>query len=145
MSMATKYAMMKRGGMCAHGGEPGNCKMCMAEGGFVEEEKDSGYGAMPMDSETMEGDLTDDMIDRIMAKRMMSEGGEVANDDSPIADEKSAQFDDLVKDDELESGYTGENSGDEIGDEQEDKDRDDMIERIMKQRAMKASKMPRPA
>lgn len=83
------------------------------------------------------------MVDRVMAKKY-SKGGMVANDDEPIADEMPAQYDDLALRDDLEEHYTGANSGDELGDAQEDHDRADIIARIMKSRA-KRDKMPRPA
>lgn len=151
MSLANAYYMRKRmakGGMCEHG--LSMCEMChggkMAEGGFIEEEKASGYGDMPMDGEKMNmaAEMEDeDMIDRIMRQRY-SEGGKVANDSGPIADEESAEYDDLVKDDDLEMHDTGANSGDELGDAQEDEDRHDVVARIMRSRAKK-DRLPRPA
>ncbi len=88
----------------------------------------------------------EDMVGRIMKQRAQhySEGGRVANDTPPIADFEDNQFDDLVKDDDLEEHYTGDNSGDEIGDEQEDEDRHDIVSRIMKSRRLK-DRMPHPA
>ncbi len=139
MSMAIKYRMMKKnkradGGMCEHGSKA--CEMChggkMAEGGFVGEEKASGYA-------------DEDMVGRIIRSRMQSysKGGRVSNDTPIIADFEENQFDDLVKDDDLEQHYTGANSGDEIGNEQEDEDRRDIVSRIMKSRKKK-DKMPNP-
>ncbi len=154
MSMAIKYAMQKhakkmsRGGACdEHGTEM--CEMChggkMAEGGFVEEEKESGYERMPegrekMDSAAMMED--EDMISRIMKQRY-SKGGRIANDTPITADFEDNQFDDLVKDDDLEMHYTGQNSGDEIGNEKMDEDDRDLIARIMKSRRSK-DRMPHP-
>jgi hypothetical protein len=83
-----------------------------------------------------------DMVDYIMAKRM-SRGGEVANDTPPIADGKEADYDYLAKHDDMEFNYTGKNSGDEIGNEQEDDDRHDMVDRIMLKRMRERN--PRPA
>lgn len=85
------------------------------------------------------------LIDRIMKKRM-SKGGMVANSDHGEDDEDLAgfspnEFDDLSLRDDLEEHYTGKNSGDEIGDEQEDEDREDIISRIMRSRRKK-DKMP---
>lgn len=100
--------------------------MAMAEGG---EANGSGF--------------SDDMVSRIM-KHRYSEGGMVANDTPPIADEMPADYDDLALRDDLEMSETGANSGDEIGDDQEDEDRDDIVKRVMKSRAKK-DKMPRPA
>lgn len=87
----------------------------------------------------------DDLVMRIMKKRY-SMGGEVSNDtgEGEVADEMPNQFDDLVLDDSLEDHDTGANSGDELGNSQEDEDRHDIISRIMKSRAKK-DKNPRPA
>lgn len=76
--------------------------------------------------------------------RHYSEGGRIANESMPMADSEHAEYDDLVKDDHLQEHYTGANSGDEIGDEQEDEDRHDIVARIMKSRHHK-DRMPRPA
>ena len=74
----------------------------------------------------------------------MSEGGMVANEDDEHADELPNEFDDLPMRDELEENYTGANSGDEIGNEQEDEDRQDILNRAMRSRAKK-DRNPRPA
>lgn len=155
-SMAIKYALMKKkkshqsdddeepsgdhgtymaeGGMCAaHGMQA--CKMChggkmMAEGGFVHDEEASGY--------------EDDMISSIMKKRKgYSEGGRVANDTDMEADFEPNEFDDLAKRDDLEQHYTGANSGDELGNAQEDEDERDLVSMIMKSRRKK-DRMPHP-
>lgn len=76
--------------------------------------------------------------------KKFSEGGKVANDTSPITDDMPAQYDDLVLRDDLESSYTGENSGDELGNEALDEEEEDLIAKIMKSRSKKDS-MPRPA
>jgi hypothetical protein len=91
------------------------------------------------------GEVDDDhdMVSRIMKNRY-SEGGQVANDDMPVADSEENQFDDMPKDDDMEFCYTGANSGDEVGDEQEDEDEHDMVSRIMKSR-LKKDRMPHPA
>ena len=92
------------------------------------------------------GDVDDDdMVSRIMKKRY-SKGGRVSNEDhgedqDELADFSPNEFDDLSLRDDLESSYTGANSGDEIGDKQEDEDREDMISRIMRSRK-KTDKMP---
>lgn len=75
---------------------------------------------------------------------LYSEGGMVANDDEPIVDGELAQYDELAKDDDLSFSYDGANSGDELGDLQEDMDRQDIVDEIMKSRAKK-DRMPRPA
>lgn len=122
MSMAMKYEKAKK--RC--GSDCPGCAMCkggmMAEGGEVED---------------------GDMVDRIMRKKY-SEGGMVANDDKVLADFLPNEFDELAKDDDLDFSYTGANSGDEIGNEQEDEDRRDIVARIMRSRA-KRDRMPRPA
>ena len=83
----------------------------------------------------------DDMVDRIVMLKRMAEGGVIANDDEPEADAESADFDDLVEDDQLEGEYPGSQ---EIGDEREDDDRKDVVSRIMRSRSKK-DRMPRPA
>ena len=88
-----------------------------------------------------------DMISRIMSKRM-SKGGMVANedhghDDEDLADFMPNEFDDLAMRDDLEESYTGANSGDELGNEGEDKRRSDIVARIMASRAKK-DKLPNP-
>ncbi len=100
-----------------------------AEGGFIEDEEASGYPS--------------DLVERIM-KQMYSEGGQVANDTPPTADFEDNDFDDLVLRDDLKEHYTGENSGDEDGNERTEEDEHDLVRRIMKSRALK-DKMPRPA
>lgn len=98
------------------------------------------------------GDVEDDqdMIDRVMQKRehMYSEGGRVANEDhgpdeSRLADFSPNEFDDLALRDDLEFHYTGENSGDELGNEREDHDRRDIVARVMASRHKK-DKLPNP-
>ncbi len=131
MSMAVKYAMQKRGKKMAESCED---SADMAEGGMAEE-KESGYGEMP--------DEDSDPVGRAMKKRY-SKGGMVANETPITADFEDNEFDDLVKRDDLESSYTGADSGDEIGDKQEDDDRKDIVSRVMKSRAKK-DRMPRPA
>lgn len=77
-----------------------------------------------------------------------AEGGRVANEDEEITDKMPAQYDDLHLDDHLDddgkANYTGANSGDELGDKQEDEDRKDIVARIMHSRS-KRDRMPRPA
>lgn len=87
----------------------------------------------------------EDMVGRIMKQREhhYSHGGRVANDTPITADFEKNQFDDLVKDDDLEEHETGANSGDELGDEAEDHDRHDVVSRIMKSRRKK-DRLPHP-
>lgn len=136
-----------------------------AEGGAVEEDDrmlnqhgEEEVGAMDMEEDNgpqhermiehpvENQDDHEDMVGRIMRQRTkhFSEGGRVANDTPVYADFEDNQFDDLVKDDDLDQHDTGKNSGDELGDAQEDEDRRDIVSRIMKSRRMK-DRMPRPA
>ena len=123
----------------------------MAEGGVAMDEK-SGYEEMP-EAHDMENDAAmseDDMVERIMRKRM-SKGGIASNKDQglstesgdELADLKGNEMDDLALRDDLESSYDGENSGDMLSDDQEDYDRKDMVERIMRSRAKK-DRLPNP-
>jgi hypothetical protein len=73
-----------------------------------------------------------------------AKGGQVANDTSVDPSSSPNEFDDLVLRDDLEHSYTGANSGDEIGNKQEDADRRDIISAIMRSRRKK-DKMPHPA
>lgn len=136
-----------------------------AEGGAVEEDDrmlnqhgEEEVGAMDMEEDNEpqhermiehaveNQDDHEDMVGRIMRQRTkhFSEGGRVANDTPVYTDFEDNQFDDLVKDDDLDQHDTGKNSGDELGDAQEDEDRRDIVSRIMKSRRMK-DRMPRPA
>ncbi len=82
------------------------------------------------------------MVDRIMSKRkMMSEGGRVAND--TVHEDEIDQYDDLVLRDDLAFSETGANSGDELGDAGEDERRKDIVSRIMRSRKLK-DKLPNP-
>ena len=120
---------------------------CMAEGGMM---TDSGYQD---DDEVMaEGGMTHethqsaadelDMVGRVLAKHAArySEGGRVANANvgesasmpGMRAKDDPNEFDDLALRDDLESDYTGTNSGDELGNSQEDSDEADIIARIMR-------------
>jgi hypothetical protein len=105
-------------------------------------------------SESEDGD-GQDMVGRVMKQRqqMFSQGGKVANRDQGVSTksgDKMAgfmgnEFDDLPLRDDLESTYGDDNnSGDETGDAQEDKDRSDIIMRIMKSRSKK-DRNPYPA
>jgi hypothetical protein len=86
------------------------------------------------------------MVRRIMMgmAKGYSKGGMVANEESGESTDKPTmakadgnEFDDLALRDDLEFDSTGANSGDELGDEQEDDDRHDIVSRIMKSRAKK--------
>jgi hypothetical protein len=81
-----------------------------------------------------------DMVDRIMMNRKQnnageakfSKGGMVANQDKEITGDMPNEFDDLHLRDDLESSYgEGDNSGDDLGNDQEDEDRADLVDRIM--------------
>lgn len=115
-----------------------------AEGGMVDEEAEYDPIEHPMPVDNEAADHEADMVSRIM-KRMYSKGGMVANDVGIAeADKEPAEYDDLVLRDDLDSSYTGENSGDEIGNEGEDERRSDIVSRIMRSRK-KGGRMPRPA
>jgi hypothetical protein len=176
---------MAHGEMCeAHGKH--ECEMChggkYADGGFIQEEKASGYHSMPEEHEKHDSMAMDedkrmlnqhgehevgpdahefeperemhydhavenqgfpheerDLVSRIMKQREhhYSHGGRVANKTHVTADFEPNEFDEMSKDDDLEHHYTGANSGDEIGDDQEDEDRHDIVSRIMKSRHKK--------
>jgi hypothetical protein len=117
-----------------------------AKGGFVEEEEEAGYEALPEEHEheneaAMHEDA--DMIARIMHKRKeYSKGGMVANDVGVAdADHDSAEFDDLVLRDDLEDNSS---AGNEHGNAAEDHDQEDIISRILRSQRKK-DRMPRPA
>ncbi len=132
MSMAIKYAMNKK----------------MAKGGMAEclpcKDGSCDVHTAPDKAASVSGGYDKGgMVDRIMLK--MSKGGQVANDTMDNrADTKEAQFDDLVLRDDLESDYTGANSGDELGNAAMDENDRDLISRIMRSRAKK-DRLPRPA
>ncbi len=136
------HAMMEDDRMLNQHGEHEEGAMGMAEDNEPQHER--------MISHTKENqsfpEEEHDLVGRIMKQRMKhySEGGKVANDTPVDADFEDNQFDDLVKDDDLDSSYTGANSGDELGNDQEDEDRHDIISRIMKSRKLK-DRMPHPA
>lgn len=153
-SLAIAYAMKKKakkmamggyaeGGACMAHGKSG-CEMCMAEGGMVDEEAEYDPVETPhsVDNESAETE-DDDMVSRIMRQKY-SKGGMVANEDKITAGFEPNEFDDLALRDDLESSYTGANSGDELGNDQEDEDRRDIVSRIMRSRA-KRDRLPRPA
>lgn len=165
MSMALKYGMMKRAKKMAEGGEikgvhetePYGTTSSQAgvhvETGADKSAKKEHHRVLKEMHEMRGKDRKhlaeggdvgeDDMISRIMQKHY-SEGGMLSNQTPVTADFEDNEFDDLVKDDELDSSYTGSDSGDEIGDAQEDEDRRDIVSRIMRSRA-KGDRMPRPA
>lgn len=148
MSLAMKYGMMKRGkktgAACdAHGAV--GCMACggkMAEGGFVGEEEESGYQPFPKPAEAAEDEGEEGLVDRIMQR--FAKGGAVANDTPPVADFEDNDFDVLPGMDDTEADYTGENSGDDVGDKAEDEDEKDVVSRAMKS-WKKKDRLPRPA
>ncbi len=115
MSLAIAYGMKKKAKK-------------MAEGGIAGSDPEADKYDTAMDGDDMMAD--GGIVDRVMKARCMSKGGMVANDtsmESPDAEDN--QFDDLVLRDDLESSYTGENSGDEIG-----ADDADIVSRVMRSR-----------
>lgn len=116
-----------------------------------------GHDVMNQEGDEDEGagdmDCIHPMVRKIMMGRMKgySEGGKVANEESgestdepTMAKASGNEFDDLALRDDLEFDSTGANEGDELDDAQENKDRSDIIARILKSRAKK-DRMPRPA
>lgn len=87
---------------------------------------------------------------RIMAgRKKMSKGGMVADggddDLEKLADHDPDNFDDLSLRDELEFSYDAKNSGDELDNEEQNKDRSGAVARIMRQRKMSSNRNPKPA
>lgn len=83
-----------------------------------------------------------DVVSSIMKKRGSTPGAK-ANEAGITADFEPNEFDDMVLDDNLDDFHdTGANSGDELGDHQEDEDRRDIVASIMKSRGKK-DRLPR--
>lgn len=140
--LSIAYSMKKKAKNCASGGtvSSGDPTMNYAEGGEVEGgapawvcSKCGGHGQTFKGYQDGSHEL--DMISKILSKRKaMSHGGQVANDTDFTADQAPNEFDDLVlRDDEEMEGYTGENSGDEIG----GPSKDDAVSRAMIKRKKK--------
>lgn len=109
------------------------CEIHEEASGFVDE---TAPNRMPNHQGLTDGgeqDSSHDMgiMGRAMKRHMMSRGGKVANSDELTAGFEPNEFDDLHLRDDLESEYTGENSGDEIGNSAEEKRRKNMIMRAM--------------
>lgn len=142
-SLAIAFHMkrkMAKGGMaedCEHGGPEMCAEGCYAEGGQVD----------PPDNPIKDESEDDQnaMVMRVMSRKKMSKGGMVANEDLPEADFLPNEFDDLHLRDELEGGYTGANSGDELSSDGEDERRRDMVRRIMASRGKRPGRNPSPA
>jgi hypothetical protein len=85
----------------------------------------------------------EDMVGRVMKERQkcFSEGGKIANSDELTAGFEPNEFDDLHLRDGLESHYTGENSGDELSDAEEDKRRKDIVSFVMASRKKRPRKV----
>lgn len=139
---------MDSGYMSHEGDDRKHNSMAMSEDG-----KDLNQRMVNMKAETSMAEQ--DLVNRIMKKKSMdysnearySEGGKVANDTDgdSLAGFKPNQFDDLVLDDDLSSDYgDDDNAGDDLGNEQEDEDRKDIVARIMRSRGKK-DRMPNPA
>lgn len=118
-------------------------------------EDDKDLNQRPVDMQASTSMSEQDLVDRIMEKRSqnfsglarLSRGGKVANDTGTgqEADKLPNQMDDLVLRDDLESTYgDDDNSGDALGNAQEDEDRKDIVARIMASRRKK-DRMPNPA
>lgn len=165
-SLAIAYAMKRKAKKMSDGGPvPDQNKVKGFVKGFTGKamggEMKSGYLPMPEEHEEMnEAAMHEDemdmnqhpvhaedsgeegIVDRIMKR--FSKGGQVANATPPMADKMPSEYDDLVLDDDLEFHDTGTNSGDELGNAQEDEDRKDIVSRIMSSRKKK-DRNPRPA
>lgn len=129
-SFAVGYSMKKKAKKCAEGGEV-----------FHDEEEASGDAPKPKASvaHNHAAEVEDeDMVGRILKKRQFAKGGVVANSTVETADEQSAEFDDLVLDDELEPHFP--EGGNEHGGPAEDHEGEDMVKRILKKQHN-----PRPA
>lgn len=165
-SLAISYSMKKKAKKMAKGGriednhQPEHSETHPEEvhemdSGYVDHEGDDvkhDAEAMAEDDKSLnqhadEQSADEDMVSRIMKKRSYSKGGMVANggedDLDKMADGRPNNFDDLALRDDLESSYTGENSGDELGNDREDADREDIVSRIMRSRAKK-DRLPNP-
>jgi hypothetical protein len=135
----------------------GKDRKYMAEGGDVDADKLSedidsatwiGNPKRPPSSSYAEGGEVDeghDLVDAIMLKRKGNSPGAEANRTGPMTDFEDNQFDDLVKDDHLDSeaDYTGANSGDHLGNEAMDERDHDLISAIMRSRRKK-DRLPNP-
>ncbi len=89
-----------------------------------------------------------DMVGRILKQlqHRYAKGGMVEAGDEHEAEFAPDEFDELETNppDTHRADYTGANSGDHIGDEQEDMDRHDIVSRVMKSRRKK-DHLPNPA
>ena len=159
-SLAIAYAMKRKAKKMAKGGgveaaHEEDSRMLNQHGDDETGPEHGGEGFHGESYEGNPGDATDnhyqtpeheeDMVTRIMTKmaKSYSKGGRVANDTKDIADFAPNNFDDLALRDNLESSYTGANSGDEQGDAREDHDRADIVSRVMASRKKK-DRLPNP-
>lgn len=143
-SLAIAYSMKRKGKKCASGGtvDSGDPEMNYETGGKVPNPQPSPQPQLVSQTEAEKfrkganfsegGEVTCPHCEK-----KFSHGGQVANDDQPVADFLPNDFDDLSLRDDLEEYYTGKNSGDEIGNKGEDKRRDDVVMRAMAKRRAK--------
>lgn len=82
------------------------------------------------------------LVERILDRRGSGPGLPSAKPHG--ADPTEDDFDVLDEADDLDFSYTGANSGDKDDDAAEDKDRKDIVSRIMRSRSPKKDRMPRP-
>lgn len=127
-SLAISYSMKKK--KKASGGtvESGDKEMNYAKGGKIPPKKEK--------EPELEVEEVDPAMEVVCPKceHSFSHGGQVANDTDFLADTLPNEFDDLVlRDDEEMKGYTGKNSGDDIG----GPDKDDLVARAMLKRKKK--------
>lgn len=118
--------------MSPPGAGPQPSTKSLAEGGKV----CTGCGMRPCECATVSDDQA---VPPTPVAADYSEGGRVANGDGD-----PPHIDELALDDDLEFSDTGANSGDELGDSQEESDRKGIVDRIMHSLAKK-DKPPRPA
>lgn len=123
---------------------PTSGKSGFAEGGEVDDQDMKAGAITDNEYKTMVDESEDDIVDRILQQRY-SKGGRVANETEELAGFAPNEFDDLVLRDDLESSYTGENSGDYIGNEGEDDRREDIVSRILRSLRKRPGHNPNPA
>lgn len=112
----------------------------LAHGGGVHDKMSMAKGASRHGGD--DGHHAGDIVSRILHK--YSRGGVVANEGDALASHQAKnqvrEYDDLVKDDHLES--TQHDYGDDLGDAREDHDRADIVSKIMHS-LKKKDRMPR--
>lgn len=133
-SIAIAYSMAKKASKnkMAKGGMAG----CYADGGNVTHD---GINSSNDDIENIKKG-----VKAVGSALGFSEGGVVANETDEHADEMSAEYDDLVLDDNLNPDLAHEYamSDSDVGGSEEESRREDMVSRIMKSQRLK-DKLPK--